>query len=71
MKKPGGWFTKNVHEKQLWKSGILSKDAGRWHASLLKISLLRKCFAHILLLKTNNLFFPQLQRWLEKRNENT
>ena len=28
-----------MYEKHLWKSDILSKDAGQWVASLLKMSL--------------------------------
>ena len=39
-----------MFEKHLWKSDILSKDAGR-PASLLKMSFFRRCFSIILLVK--------------------
>ena len=31
--------------KDLWKNDILSKDAGQWFASLLKISYFHRCFS--------------------------
>ena len=32
MEKPGGWFLlANCVKKRLWKSDILSKDAGQWY----------------------------------------
>ena len=34
-------FTSKMFEKHLWKSDILSKDAGRWPASLLKKLLVK------------------------------
>ena len=43
--------------RHLWKSDILSKDAGHRPASLLKISLFHRCFLHILLVKPNTWFF--------------
>ena len=49
-----------MFEKDLWKSDILSKDAGRWPASLLKMSLFHRCFSNILLVKTNYWF---LNKW--------
>ena len=39
-----GFSQQNIW-KQLWKSDILSKDAGRWTASLLKMSLFHRCFS--------------------------
>ena len=47
-----GFYKENVW-KTLWKSDILSKDAGHRTASLLNTSLFRKCFSNILLVKTN------------------
>ena len=35
-----------MFEKHLWKSDILSKDAGRWSGSLLKMSLPQVFFKH-------------------------
>ena len=54
--KPGSWFllAKSL-KKYLRKSDILNKYAGRWPASLLKMSLLHRWFSNILLLKTNYL----------------
>ena len=49
-----------MFEKHLWKSDILSKDAGHPHASSLKISLFRRCFSNILLVKTTTWF---LHKW--------
>ena len=40
-----------MFEKYLWKSDILSKDAGHRPASLLKISLFHRYFLHVLLVK--------------------
>ena len=58
MDKPGWWIcTSKLFEKHQWKSDILSKDAGRRTASLLKMSLFHICFSNILLVKTNYLFF--------------
>ena len=34
-----------MHTKDLWKNDILSKDAGQWLASLLKISYFHKYFS--------------------------
>ena len=50
-------FTSKMFEKHLWKSDILSKDAGR-PASLLKMSLFHRCFSNILLVKINYLIYP-------------
>ena len=52
------------------KSDILSKDAGRWPAFLLKMSLFHKCFSNIL---TRECFYegndwPVLVRKIEKKN---
>ena len=44
-------FTNKMCEKQLWKSEILSKDAGHRPASLLKMSLFHRYFSNILLVK--------------------
>ena len=44
-----------MFEKHLWKSEILIKNAGHEPAFLLKMSLFRKCFSNILLVKTNYL----------------
>ena len=46
-----------MFEKHLWKSGISSKDAGRFLTSLHKISLFHWCFSNILLVKTNYLVY--------------
>ena len=51
-------FYQQMCEKHKWKSDILSKDAGRWSASLLKMSLFRRCLSNILLVKTVHLVFP-------------
>ena len=48
-------FTTKMFEQHLWKSDILSKDAGHWQASLLKMSLFHRCCSNILLVKTNYL----------------
>ena len=48
-------FTTKMSEKRLWKSDILSKDAGRWPTSLLKMSFFHRCFSNILVVKTNYL----------------
>ena len=48
-------FTSKMFGKHLWKSGILSKDAGQWPASLLKMSLLHRHSSNISLVKTNYL----------------
>ena len=48
-------FTSKMFEKHLWKSDILSKDAGHRPASLFKMSLFHRCFSNILLVKTNYL----------------
>ena len=40
-----------MFEKHLWKRDILSKDAGRWPASLFRMPLFRRCFSNILLAK--------------------
>ena len=40
-----------MFEKHLWKSDILSKDAGHRPASLLKMSLFHRYFSNILLVK--------------------
>ena len=51
-------FTSKMFKKHLWKSDILSEDAGhRPHRpeSLLKMSLFYRCFYNNLLLKTNYL----------------
>ena len=54
MEKPGSWFLlAKCVKKHLRKSDILSKDAGHRPASLPKMSLFRRCFSFILLLKTN------------------
>ena len=37
-------FTSKMFEKLLWKSDILRKDVGHQPASLLKMSLIRRCF---------------------------
>ena len=59
MKKPGGWFfTGKMCEKRMWKSDILSKDAGHRAASLLKMSLFHRCFSQVLQVKTNYLVSP-------------
>ena len=50
-------FTNKMFEKHLWKSDILSKDASRCPASLLKMSLFHKCFTNILLVKTDYLVY--------------
>ena len=50
-------FTSKMFGKHLSKSDILSKDAGQWHASSLKMSLFRWCFQNILLVKTNYLVY--------------
>ena len=50
-------FTSKMFGKHLWKSGILSKDAGQWPASLLKMSLFRWCFQNILIVKANCLVY--------------
>ena len=42
-------------KKHLRKSEILSKNAGRWVASLFKMLLFHYCFSYILLVKTNYL----------------
>ena len=40
LNKPGCWFLlAKCLKKQLWKSDILSKDAGHWPVSLIKMSL--------------------------------
>ena len=44
-----------MFEKHLWKSDILSKDAARWPAFLLKMSLFHRCFLNILQGKTKYL----------------
>ena len=44
-----------MFEKHLWKSDILSKDAGRWPAYLFKMSLFHMCFSNILVVKANYL----------------
>ena len=51
-------FTSKMFEKHLWKSNILSKDAGHRPASLLKMSLFHRCFSNILLVKTSYLVYP-------------
>ena len=47
------------HLQNVWKtpkeSGILSKDAGRQPASLLKLPLFNRCFPNIFLVETNYL----------------
>ena len=44
--KPGSWFLLDrMFEKHLWKSDILSKDAGHRPAALLKMSLFHRCFS--------------------------
>ena len=51
-------FTSKMFKKHLWKSDILSEDAGhRPHRpeSLLKMSLFYRCFYNNLLVKTNYL----------------
>ena len=47
------------------QSNILSKDAGQWPTSLLKMSLFHWCCSHILLVKSNHLIFPKVEHWLE------
>ena len=43
--KPGRWFLlAKCLKKHLWKSDNLSKDAGHWPASLLKMSLYHRYF---------------------------
>ena len=49
-----GFYKQNVW-KHPWKSDILSKDAGHEPTSLHKLSLFRRCFSNILLVKTNYL----------------
>ena len=45
LNKPGCWFLlAKCLKKCLWKSSILSKDAGHWPVSLLKISLYHRYF---------------------------
>ena len=51
-------FTSKMCEKHLWKSDILSKDAGHRPASLCKMSVFHRRFSHILLVKTNYLVSP-------------
>ena len=48
-------FTSKILEKHLWKSGILSKDAGHRPPFLLKQALFHRCFSNILLVKINYL----------------
>ena len=36
-----------MREKQLWKSDILGKDVGWWPAFLHKITLIERCFPHV------------------------
>ena len=43
--------TGKMFGKHLWKSDILSKDAGHRPASLPKMSLFHRCFSNILLVK--------------------
>ena len=40
-----------MFEKHVWKSDILSKDAGHRPASLLKMSFFHRSFSNILLVK--------------------
>ena len=47
-----------MSKKDLWKSDILSKDAGRCPTFLLKMSLFHRSFSNILLAKTNYLVLP-------------
>ena len=47
-----------MFEKHLWKSVILSKDAGQRPASLFKMSLFHRYFSNILLVKCNYLVYP-------------
>ena len=54
-----------MFEKHFWKSGILSKDAGRWPAFLLKISLFHMCLSNILFVKTNYLVYPEVETLVE------
>ena len=51
-------FYKQMFEKHLRNSDILSKDAGRWLTSLLKMLLFHRYFSNILLVKTNYLVYP-------------
>ena len=52
-----------MFEKHLWKSDILSKDAGHRPASLLKMSFFHSCFSNILLVKTNYLVSTEVEHW--------
>ena len=54
-----GFYKQNV-SKHLWKSKILSKDAGHRPASLVKMPLFHKCFSNIFLVKPTSWF---LQKW--------
>ena len=49
-----------MFEKQLWKSDILSKDAGHRLPSLLKLSVFHRCFSNILPVKPTTWF---LRKW--------
>ena len=51
-------FTTKMFEIRLWKSDILGIDAGRWLASLLKMSLFHRFFSNILVVKNNFLVYP-------------
>ena len=42
-----------MHETHLWKSNIISKDAGPWPTSSVKVQLLHWCFSHILVAHWN------------------
>ena len=46
-----GFYEQNVW-KHLWKKDILSKDADRWPASLLKMPHFHRYFSNVLLVKT-------------------
>ena len=64
MDKPASWFLLGkCLKKHLWKSHILSKDAGHRPASLLKMTLFHRCFSNILLVKTNYLASTSVEHW--------
>ena len=61
-------FTRKMFEKHLWKSSILSKDAGHWPVSLFKMSLYHRYFLAYFASKNQLPGFSMsgiLEHWLE------